>query len=144
MIAQQVLRRPGALLVVALPLSVDELLKDFHSSESRVQFRDLLSSASKVIEVATHQSRASNYKAAGEYVVHNADVLLVVWDGKPAHGEGGTGEVVELARNLRLPIAWVHAGNRKPGTDEPTSLGDEQGRVEFERLDQLKDLLKPR
>jgi hypothetical protein len=34
-----------------------------------------------------------------------------------------------------LPIARVHAGNRRPGTMEPTSLGEEQGRVTFERFD---------
>jgi hypothetical protein len=33
-----------------------------------------------------------------------------------------------------LPIARVHAGNRKPGTLESTSLGIEQGSVSYENF----------
>jgi hypothetical protein len=29
---------------------------------------------------------------------------------------------------------WVHAGNRRPGTQEPTSLGAEQGKVTVENF----------
>jgi hypothetical protein len=42
--------------------------------------------------------------------------------------------VVAAARERGKPLVWVHAGNRVPGTMEPTSLGDEQGTVSFERL----------
>ena len=49
-------------------------------------------------------------------------------------GQGGTGEVVAQARARGKPIAWIHAGNRKPGTMEPTSLGADQGRVTYENL----------
>jgi hypothetical protein len=57
-----------------------------------------------------------------------------VWDGQGAQGQGGTGGIVAEARKCGLPIAWVHAGNRRPGTLEPTSLGAEQGEVSFERF----------
>jgi hypothetical protein len=33
-----------------------------------------------------------------------------------------------------LPFAWVHAGNRRPGTMEPTSLRTDQGHVTYENL----------
>jgi hypothetical protein len=42
--------------------------------------------------------------------------------------------IVDEARQNGLPIAWIHAGNRVPGTHEPTSLGEEQGKITFERL----------
>jgi hypothetical protein len=138
LIARHVLNRPGALLVVPLPVPVDEFLKDFFSTESKLEFRDLLSKAGEVIELPARPSHEISYKEAGEFVVRNCDLLLAVWDGRSSQGEGGTAQIVELARRIRLPIAWVHAGNRKPGTNEPTSLGDEQGRVEFERLEELK------
>jgi len=35
---------------------------------------------------------------------------------------------------LLVPLAWVHAGNRKPGTNQATSLGEKQGKVSFERM----------
>jgi hypothetical protein len=52
--------------------------------------------------------------------------------GRSLQGQGGTGEIVSLARSRHLPIAWVHAGNRKPGTKEATSLGQAQGGVTLE------------
>ena len=63
-----------------------------------------------------------------------ADVLVAIWDGQGAQGLGGTGGIVAEARERGLPLAWVHAGNRRPGTAEATSLGDEQGEVTFERF----------
>ena len=61
-------------------------------------------------------------------------MLIAVWDGQDGQGQGGTATVVAKARELGLPIAWVHAGNRKPGTLEPTSLGAEQGSVSYENF----------
>jgi hypothetical protein len=33
-----------------------------------------------------------------------------------------------------MPIAWVKAGNRRPATSEPTTLGPEQGELILENL----------
>jgi len=41
---------------------------------------------------------------------------------------------VAEARRRGLPLAWVHAGNRRPGSEEATSLGEEQGRLTLERF----------
>lgn len=44
------------------------------------------------------------------------------------------GAIVAAARGRSLPLAWIHAGNRTPGTLEPTSLGEAQGEVTYEHL----------
>jgi hypothetical protein len=62
-------------------------------------------------------------------VVDNCDVLIAVWDGEGAEGQGGTGEVVARARSQGKPVVIVRAGNSRPGTLEPTTLGTEQGAV---------------
>ena len=129
---RHVLKRKVARLVVPLPLPVAEYMNDFASAESREEFSQLLSRADEVIELPPSRTREAAYEAAGEYVLDNCDVLVTVWDGQVAQGLGGTGDIVERARRLGLPIAWVHAGNRRPGTQEPTSLGAEQGIVTFE------------
>jgi hypothetical protein len=67
-------------------------------------------------------------------VLEDCDVLLAIWDGQDAQGQGGTGGTVAEARARGIPVVWVHAGNRRPGTHEPTSLGDEQGQVTYENL----------
>ncbi len=50
-------------------------------------------------------------------MVTRSDVLLALWDGQNAQGQGGAGEIVALARQKGLPLAWVKCGNRLPGTN---------------------------
>jgi hypothetical protein len=137
LIAKHVLSRSGARLIVPLPLPAADYLQDFVSEEAANTFCELLMRADEVIELPATTSRDKSYEAAADFVVRNCDVLLAIWDGRSAQGHVGTGHAVQLARSLRLPLAWVHAGNREPGTNEPTSFGEEQGRVEFERFDAL-------
>jgi hypothetical protein len=137
LIATHVIKRTDARLIVPLPLAVEEYLRDFTSEDDALVFRDLLARADEVIQLPPESSREESYEAAGAYVLNNCDVLLTIWDGQPAQGKGGTGYVVERARRLQLPVAWVHAGNRKKDTNEPTSLGEQQGLVTFERMAEI-------
>lgn len=135
LVVQRVLTRcPAAELIVPLPLPQADYVTDFPSLESRDVFLDLLSRADRVITLPTSPSRDEAYAAAGRYVLDHSDVLVAVWDGKPAQGTGGTAEIVAEARNRGHPLAWVHAGNREPGTQRPVSLGKDQGKVTFERF----------
>ncbi len=134
LVARRVLARSGATLIVALPLPESDYVTDFASSASREAFRRLLSHAERVITLPPTPTRDEAYAAAGRYVLDHCDVLLAVWDGRKAQGKGGTAEIVVEARRRGLPLAWVHAGNRRPGTHQPISLGKEQGTVTFERL----------
>lgn len=133
-VARHVLDRPGSGLIVPLPVPTSDYLSDFESDESRAEFLRLLQRAGHVEEMPSTATRDRAYEAAGEYVLNNSDVLIAIWDGENAQGRGGTGDIVARARERGLPIAWVHAGNREPGTHRPTSLGDEQGRVTFENI----------
>jgi hypothetical protein len=128
------LARPNSRLIALLPLSKDDYLIDFKSPESREEFLSLLAKAEKVIEMPSVSSRDEAYEAAGVYLLNHSDVLIAVWDGKNSQGRGGTAEIVELARSRRMPIAWVQAGNRRPGTHQPSSLGPRQGDVTFENF----------
>jgi predicted flavoprotein YhiN len=78
--------------------------------------------------------RDQAYAAVGRYVLEHCDVLIAIWDGQSAQGLGGTGDIVAQARQRGLPMAWIHAGNHRPGTEEPTTLGEEQGKVSLERF----------
>jgi len=134
LVARSVLARPDSQLIATLPLSRSEYIEDFATAESREEFLGFLEQAAEVIELPPASTRDAAYEAGGQYILNHCDVLLAVWDGQGAQGQGGTGGTVARARERGLPIAWVHAGNRKPGTLEPTSLGEEQGKVTFERL----------
>ena len=90
--------------------------------------------AAEVVVVPAAPTREAGYEQAGRYVLDHSDVLLAVWDGQGAQGQGGTGEIVARARQQGKPVVIVRAGNRKPGTQEPTTPGPEQGKVLVERL----------
>jgi hypothetical protein len=133
-LAKRLLLIPNASLWVPLPLPEEEYLKDFETSKSKDEFIHLLGMAERVINLPVMEKREDGYLAAGKYILENSDVLLAIWDGKPAQGEAGTAEIVALARERGLPLAWVHAGNRNPGTNISTSLGPMQGKVTYEHL----------
>jgi hypothetical protein len=134
LVARSVLRLDGGQLLAALPLPRGEYQRDFATEASQREFEELLAAARQVVELPFQADRKQAYQALGGYLVAHSEVLLAIWDGQGAQGRGGTGEVVAMARQRGLPLIWVHAGNRKPGTEEPTSLGAEQGQVTYERL----------
>jgi hypothetical protein len=134
LVVHRVLARSQARLVVPLPLPKADYLTDFASTASKAEFSNLLARADEVIELSLTPTRNEAYEAAGNYVLDHCDVLLAVWDGQGAQGQGGTGAIVARARQRNLPIAWIHAGNRNPGTQEPTSLGRDQGKITFENM----------
>lgn len=128
MVAKAVLDRGGE-LVAPLPLPLDDYLQDFEAGESQTEFRRLLDEASEVIELPVTPTRNEAYEQVGLYVLDNCDVLIAIYDGQPAQGQGGTADIVALALERGLPVLHIKAGNRKPGTNEPTTLGEEQGEL---------------
>lgn len=136
LVAEAILRRPASRLVAVIPFPLDDYVRDFgeEGSPSRVAFEHLLRRASEVIELPANPDRNEGYAQGGDYVVDHCDVLVAVWDGREAQGRGGTGEMVARARSQGKPVLIVRAGNRKPGTREPTTLREEQGRVIAEGL----------
>jgi hypothetical protein len=91
-----------------LPLPKAEFQKDF-STEHWALVEAKLSKAEHVQVITENGSREDAYLDCGVETVNGADVLLAVWDGQPARGKGGTGEVVEYARALGKPIVLIDA-----------------------------------
>ena len=56
--------------------------------------------AMRVEEVAGEESAEGAYMETGILTADRADIMAVVWDGKPAAGFGGTGDVVAYLRGL--------------------------------------------
>jgi hypothetical protein len=123
----------GSRITVVLPLSIDEYLKDF-SRGSAKEFLQLVRESDEIVNMPLLRDRDEAYEAAGRYILNHSDVMIAIWDGEVAQGRGGTGQIAELALQKKIPFAWIHAGNRKPVTLEPTSLGEDQGKVTFENF----------
>lgn len=134
LVVHRVLASSRARLIVPLPLPQSDYMADFESAESKEEFLSLLAQADEVIVLPLAPTRDQAYEAVGRYVLDRCDVVIAIWDGQSAQGRGGTGDIVAQVRQRGLPLTWVHAGNRRPGTEEPITLGKEQGKVSFERF----------
>ena len=105
-------------LYALLPLPEEEYIKDFPLEESRSQFRSMLRAALVRDELPLRQ-RPDAYQQAAEEVVKRSDVLIVLWDGKPERGIGGTAETVEYARQNGHPMFWIHSETGEIQFEDP-------------------------
>ncbi len=120
LVAREVLKAGGVLEVV-LPLERDEYRQDFETMESQKEFEELLSQAKSVRTLPSRGSRVEAYEKVGRDIVDQCDVLIALWDGKKAAGQGGTQEIVQYAIDNKCPLIWIH-------TDNPSRIEIEKGR----------------
>lgn len=117
LIAKAACETLGADLIAVLPMPAAAFENDFESERSVRDFRNLLRSAAKVV-VAPMLSTGRAWRSSGEernhqyawataYVARSADILIALWDGKPARGTGGTAYAVDWFRRGTTPRAYA-------------------------------------
>jgi hypothetical protein len=131
---KQWLRHPAVRLIALLPMPADDYMKDFGGQESQREFQDLLQQAEEVITLPPCVERDQAYLNAGRYIVEQCDVLLAVWNGKAARGVGGTGDIVQLARERGTPLVWIFAGNGNGAELTLQEASEQDGGVRIERF----------
>ena len=90
-----------------LPLPLIDFERDFTPEEWK-GVKALLDRAEHMSVVPEPGTRDEAYLSGGFEIVNNCDVLLVVWDGQPARGKGGTADVVNYARAMQRPIIIIN------------------------------------
>lgn len=141
LITREVLNVPGTILDVVLPMEKDNYVQDFETSQSRMEFEELLSQARHVRQLPPKSNRPAAYKQVGCYIVDNCDVLIALWDGKQSTGEGGTGDIVQYARKSNCPLFWIHTENERQVTVEP---GRDLNAKTFQDIDECNSELRDR
>lgn len=102
----------GFTLEAVLPFGRADYSRDFETSESRAAYEGLLQHASAVFELDGQRTDSPGaYEAAGFVMLANTDLLIVIWDGNPAAGIGGTAEIISRAVADGLPIVWIEPAN---------------------------------
>lgn len=133
LVAERALKRwLDCSLIVPLPLPTPIYQAQITDPEALATFNQLLSAADEIISPPEAKDLPDAYLQTGRVMLEMSDVIIAIWDGEPAQGIGGTENIVALARERNIPLVWIHAGNRQPGTNQPTSLGPEQGQISFE------------
>ena len=112
-LAAQEAIRAGFALRCPLPFERDEYARDFANADSLADYRALLQQATVVEELGgsreTPEAERAAYAAVGTRVLDGADILLAIWDGQAARGDGGTGDIVRAALQRRVPTVWIAA-----------------------------------
>ncbi|WP_263383612.1 hypothetical protein [Granulicella arctica] len=106
-------------LEVVLPFPHREYSRTMDESE-RIAYENLLTHANSVFRLCdfipedSKQAsplaafrRDTRYQTIGEIIVHQADLLIAIWNGEPSRGLGGTGDVVLHALKIGVPIIWI-------------------------------------
>ncbi|HEY8993106.1 MAG TPA: hypothetical protein VIM71_00345 [Lacunisphaera sp.] len=91
----------------SLPLPIVDFERDFPPDEW-LEVAALLNQAEHTEIAAEPGTREEAYLSGGFEIVNRCDVLLVVWDGQPARGKGGTADVVAYARAMGRPIVILN------------------------------------
>jgi hypothetical protein len=102
LLARLVLEADGTIHAV-LPFA--DIERSF-SAEDLPAYRELVRQA-KVEVLDTPGTDEDAYLAAGHKVVDESDILLAVWNGRPAKGKGGTADVVAYALRRGLPLIHI-------------------------------------
>lgn len=95
----------GGEVEVVLPASDYRIRKV--KSDNAAEFDDLLGKANTVTTMPFDTSNRDAYMAASEAVLSGVDAMVAVWDGQPADGHGGTGDVVSAAKDRGVPVTVV-------------------------------------
>jgi hypothetical protein len=107
LLARLVLERGGTIYAV-LPFA--DVERSF-SPDVVPAYRELAGQATvEVLETLGTDEDA--YLAAGQRVVELSDLMLAVWNGKPAKGKGGTADVVAYAIRRGVPLIHINPISR--------------------------------
>ena len=117
---EEVARRNLPYLLV-LPFPKARFQQDFSPADWQ-RVLPFIEKATRVEEVAGEESVEGAYMETGILTADRADVMVVVWNGKPAAGFGGTGDVVAYIRELGKPLIIIDSNS---------------GEIAEERLEQL-------
>jgi len=94
----------GARLTVITPAADYETT---FTPDELSRFRSLLRRAQAHVAMDFPSVSDEAYYATGAYIAEHSDLILAVWDGRPARGLGGTGDVVHYARALGKPVSVI-------------------------------------
>jgi hypothetical protein len=124
LVARQLLKREASRLIAVLPLSQNEYINEFGSSddyrvdsqgaELRQELKYWLSErALEIIEMPASPTRKLAHLKAGYFIAEHSDILIVVWDGNDDQDSSVTAQIVNRAEKLNKPICHIWANNYK-------------------------------
>lgn len=102
---------------------------DFEAGSARERYYRLLKRCQVIHQLPFDTRSDDAYTAVGQWLVDSSDLLVAAWNGEPAAGQGGTGDVVSYAMREGRPVIQVHTIKHLVKTLEPEQ---KKAEVQFE------------
>ena len=80
----------------------------FSTPEALDEYHRLLNSCQNVHSLPFEDCSDDAYLAAGHWIVDHSDLVILVWNGYPAAGKGGTADIASYARLVGRPFIHIH------------------------------------
>jgi hypothetical protein len=96
----------GKLLEVVIPCHNYE--SAFKNPVAAQQFRNLKHRASTCYVLDFQRPSEEAFYQAGRRIVEVSDLMIFVWNGKPAQGHGGTADTFDYANQLGREFVWIN------------------------------------
>jgi hypothetical protein len=108
LIAMKAAHDLGISIACVLPFPIEEYRADFATSHASCLLDEVIKASESRLELPGVRSEGARpYERANDVIISNCDLLIAVWDGLPARGRAGTGDVVERAFEQNIPIVII-------------------------------------
>ena len=99
----------------------------FETVEARSEYHHLLARSRSIHRLSAQTCSDEAYLVAGHWIVDHSDLVILVWNGYPALGKGGTGDVASYARVRHRPFIHLHTRHhtiKQYGTLPTNAVGE--------------------
>ncbi len=82
--------------------------RTFATAQNLAHYQSLLKQAAEVVYLPFDDPSEEAFWAAGKQMADNADSVIAIWNGLPAKGLGGTGDVVRYCRETGKKVLHIN------------------------------------
>lgn len=86
----------------------ENYLSTFKKKEDILKFTSLLDLSKNVLTLNFEKPSEKAFYAASQKMLEYSTTIIAVWDGKPAKGLGGTGDIVETALSCNKKVYHIN------------------------------------
>ena len=79
----------------------------YFKDEDLAAYKALLARC-EVVALPCNGDAQQAFLNAGIYVANNSEILIAVWDGRPAEGRGGTADIVDYCISQGLKVIYIN------------------------------------
>jgi hypothetical protein len=101
-----VLRRAHIPYIAVIPSADYEAT--FQNTNDLERYQEFLRSASERIQLPFEKPSETAFYEAGKQIANLSDMLLAIWNGLPAKGLGGTGDIVQYALSNQKRVVHIN------------------------------------